>query len=78
MCMLFLFLAEFISINNEVLTTKCGFYTLRICRISCRLRERFGLPNAFVTGMYEIPHTAEGTEGWQTLGVKGFLGFGYC
>lgn len=33
-----------------------AFYTLRICRISCKLRERFELPNAVVTEMYEILH----------------------
>ncbi|HDR7958962.1 hypothetical protein MHB59_23520 [Bacillus sp. FSL L8-0642] len=41
-------------------------------------RERFELPNVVVTGMYEIMHTSEGTEGWQTLGMNGFLGLGYC
>ncbi|CAG9614658.1 hypothetical protein BACCIP111899_03891 [Bacillus rhizoplanae] len=64
--------------TEGVLTAKRGFYTLRICRISCRLRKRFKLPNAVVTEQYEILHTAEGTEGWQTLGMNGFLGFDYC
>ncbi|MGG2091526.1 hypothetical protein AB1283_02095 [Bacillus sp. S13(2024)] len=42
------------------------------------MRERFELPNAVVTEMHEILHTVEGTEGWQTLDMNGFLGFGYC
>ncbi|KAA0764524.1 hypothetical protein DN410_10715 [Bacillus sp. SH5-2] len=44
------------------LTAKRRFYTLRICRISCRLQELFELPNTVVTGMYEILHTKKGTE----------------
>ncbi|CAG9613883.1 hypothetical protein BACCIP111899_03103 [Bacillus rhizoplanae] len=46
--------------------------------ISCRLREQFELPNAVVTGLYETLHTVEGTGGWQTLGMNGFLGYDYC
>ncbi|PDY75245.1 hypothetical protein COA08_24920 [Bacillus cereus] len=62
----------------EVSPTKRGFYTLRIYRISCRLRERFELPNAVVAGLYEILHTAEGTECWKNLGINGFREFDNC
>ncbi|WP_336480406.1 hypothetical protein [Bacillus sp. FJAT-53711] len=67
-----------ISSLYGVLTAKHGFYTLRICKIPCKLQERFELSNAVVTGMYKSLHTVEGTEGWQTLGMNGFLGFDYC
>ncbi|WP_255291675.1 hypothetical protein [Bacillus pseudomycoides] len=42
------------------------------------MRERFELPNAVVTGMYEIRRIEKGTENWKTFGMNGFLGFGYC
>ncbi|PEX90571.1 hypothetical protein CN450_12370 [Bacillus cereus] len=60
-----------------VLTAKRRFYPLRICRISCRLQERFELPNTVVTGMYETLHTKKGTESQETIDMNDFLRFSY-
>lgn len=45
---------------------------LKICRISCRLQERFKPQNAVVTGLYEILHVGKGTKNLKTLDMNVF------